>query len=119
MKSFEQIAKAMFEAFKESAPNMYQEHTFESLYHKDAWIAAAKAANKEITEAALMSCDLTDVERSEISEILSRRANEVEEFCDGYTRKEHFGSVELALTREIKRLRTLAGRVNPEQVEVN
>ena len=52
MKSFEQIAKAMFEAFKASAPNMYQEHTFESLpfHHQDAWTAAAKAAHKEITE---------------------------------------------------------------------
>ncbi|MCU7998074.1 hypothetical protein [Shewanella sp. SM95] len=57
---------------------------------------------------------LTASEQQQISEILSRRANEVAGFSDDYRRKdEHYGSVELALTREVLRLRNLANRVNP------
>lgn len=58
--------------------------------------------------------DLTPSERGQIAEILSRRANEIAGFSDKYRREpEHHGSVELALTREIDRLRRLAERVNP------
>ena len=58
--------------------------------------------------------DLTKAERDQISEILKRRANEIAGFADDYRRKpEHYGSVELAMTREINRLRRLAERVNP------
>ena len=60
--------------------------------------------------------DLTKSEREQIGAILKRRANEIAGFSDDYRRKpEHFGSVELALTREIDRLRRLAERVNPPE----
>lgn len=62
--------------------------------------------------------DLTKAERAQIGEILSRRANEIAAFAAGYCGKpEHLGSVELAHTREIERLRRLAERVNPAEPE--
>lgn len=62
--------------------------------------------------------DLTKSERNQIGEILSRRANEIAKFSRTYTEKsDHHGSVELALTREIERLRNLANRVNPPEPE--
>lgn len=65
-----------------------------------------------------MSNALTMRDREQIAEILSRRANEIAGFCDEYRRKpDHFGSVELAMTREINRLRRLAERVNPPPEE--
>lgn len=65
-----------------------------------------------------MSAQLTKAEQEQIGEILKRRANEIAGFSDDYRRKDdHFGSVELALTREIERLRRLAGRVNPPAPE--
>lgn len=61
---------------------------------------------------------LTESERLQIAEILNRRANEIAGFAGDYRNKpEHYGSVELALTREIERLRKLAGSVNPEPME--
>lgn len=52
-------------------------------------------------------------EVDEIHEILKRRANEVAGFYDEYRADpKHFGSVELALSREIDRLRALAERLN-------
>lgn len=61
---------------------------------------------------------LTPSERAQISQILDRRANEIAGFSDEYRRDpKHYGSVELALTREINRLRRLAERVNPEPEE--
>jgi hypothetical protein len=58
--------------------------------------------------------ELTKAEREQISEILERRSNEIAGFSDEYRRKpEHYGSVQLALTREIDRLRRLAERVSP------
>ena len=62
--------------------------------------------------------ELTKSERKQIAEILSRRANEIAGFSGDY-RKDgtHFGSVELALSREIERLRRLAGRVSPPDQE--
>ena len=61
---------------------------------------------------------LSPSDRAQIEEILSRRANEVAIFADAYRRNaEHHGSVELALSREIDRLRRLADRVNPPQPE--
>jgi len=60
--------------------------------------------------------DLTKSERDQIGEILKRRANEIAGFSDDYRRKpEHYGSVELTMSREISRLRRLAQRVNPPQ----
>ena len=62
--------------------------------------------------------DLTKQEREQVAEILRRRANEIAGFSDEYRRNtNHFGSVELALTREIDRLRKLAGRVCPPEPE--
>lgn len=62
--------------------------------------------------------DLTRSEQQQIAEILKRRANEIAGFSDDYRRKpEHYGSVELALTREIERLRHLAERVCPPDPE--
>lgn len=59
---------------------------------------------------------LTKSERAQIAEILSRRANEIATFNGDYRNNaDHFGSVELALTREIDRLRRLAMRVNPPE----
>jgi len=64
------------------------------------------------------SKDLTTSERKQVAEILNRRANEIAKFSGSYRdNPEHFGSVELALAREIDRLRTLAIRVNPPQPE--
>ncbi len=66
----------------------------------------------------MSAADLTKAERDQIGEILERRANEIAGFGDDYRRKlDHFGSVELALTREIQRLRRLAERVNPAAPE--
>lgn len=62
--------------------------------------------------------ELTKSERKQIAEILNRRANEIAGFSGDYKKdSNHFGSVELALTREIERLRRLAGRVNPTEPE--
>jgi hypothetical protein len=54
--------------------------------------------------------EITPDEREQINQILRRRANEVSDFANEYRKdSKHFGSVELALTREIDRLRYLAG----------
>ena len=61
---------------------------------------------------------LTEQERNQIADILNRRANEVAIFLGEYrSDKQHFGSVELALTREIERLRRLADKVNPQECD--
>lgn len=61
---------------------------------------------------------LTELEKSQIAEILTRRANEIATFSGEYRAdKQHFGSVELALSREIERLRRLADKVNPQEVD--
>lgn len=62
--------------------------------------------------------DLTKTEREQIDEILSRRANEVASYLSNYrSNPEHYGSVEMALSREVARLRRLADRVNPKAEE--
>lgn len=62
--------------------------------------------------------ELTNSEREQIVEILGRRANEIANFSGEYRQdKNHFGSVEMALSREINRLRRLANRVNPPELE--
>jgi hypothetical protein len=65
--------------------------------------------------------DLTKLEREQVAEILGRRANEIAGFNDEYRRNpNHFGSVELALKREIGRLRELAERVlslDPDELD--
>lgn len=64
------------------------------------------------------SKELKPSERKQVAEILNRRANEIAKFSGTYTEKsDHHGSVELALTREIERLRNLANRVNPPEPE--
>lgn len=64
--------------------------------------------------------NLVESECQQIAEILSRRANEIAGFNDEYRRNPaHYGSVELALSREIARLRRLAERVNPQPIEVD
>lgn len=58
--------------------------------------------------------ELTRIEREQIAEVMDRRANEIAGFADEYRRNPgHYGSVELALWREIKRLRNLSQRVCP------
>jgi len=62
--------------------------------------------------------ELTINERQQIAEILERRSNEIAGFSADYKRDTgHFGSVELALSREIQRLRRLAERVSPSEPE--
>ena len=62
--------------------------------------------------------ELTASEREQIASILSRRANEIASFSMDYQKDDkHHGSVELALTREMERLRRLAERVNPAEPE--
>lgn len=62
--------------------------------------------------------ELTNNERKQIAEILIRRANEIAGFRGDYKKdSSYFGSVELALSREIERLRRLADRVNPQEPE--
>lgn len=61
---------------------------------------------------------MTRSEGRQIAEILKRRANEIAGFADEYRRDpKHHGSVELALSREIDRLRRLAERVSPAEPE--
>lgn len=65
-----------------------------------------------------MSVKLTKADRQQIGEALRRRANEVAEFGDEYRRNPtHYGSVDLALSREVDRLRQLADRVDPPEPE--
>jgi hypothetical protein len=72
---------------------------------------------RETTEKEAME-EMTKSERKQIAEILDRRANEIAGFSDDYRKDgNHFGSVELALSREIERLRRLADRVNPPDTE--
>lgn len=64
----------------------------------------------------IMNIDLTTHEREQIAEVLRRQANEIAGFKADYTRgNAHLGSVELALTREIARLRHLESRVHPAE----
>lgn len=61
---------------------------------------------------------ITRKECVQIAEILNRRANEIAGFSADYKKDgNHFGSVELALSREIERLRNLASWVNPPDPE--
>lgn len=59
---------------------------------------------------------LTDSDRSQIVEILTRRSNEIAIFQREV--KDVPGSVELALQREINRLRKLADKVRPMEQEI-
>lgn len=64
-----------------------------------------------------MILSITIEKARDIEEILSRRANEIASFRQKYTNDDnHLGSVELALSREIDRLRELADtmKVNPD-----
>lgn len=61
---------------------------------------------------------LSKSESEQIAEILNRRANEIAGFNEEYRRDgNHYGSVELALTREIDRLRRLADKVDPQNLD--
>ena len=63
-----------------------------------------------------MNAELTPGERYQVAEILTRRANEIAGFSGDYRNDpKHFGSVELALTREVERLRKLASKVSPPE----
>lgn len=59
--------------------------------------------------------ELTKPEREQIAEILKRRANDIADFKMTNLKNDEPGSVSLALTREITRLRHLAERVNPAE----
>mgnify|MGYP006365030789 CR=1 FL=1 len=55
----------------------------------------------------------TQEDSKEICEILERRANEIAMFLADYRKDEkHFGSIELALSREIDRLRGLSEKLS-------
>ena len=59
--------------------------------------------------------DLTNGEKRDISAILGRRANEIALYKNEFMKdKNHLGSVELPLTREMDRLRTLADKILPD-----
>lgn len=69
---------------------------------------------------------LTDSDRHQISDILLRRANDIASFKSDLNRKvflpnsqidEFPGSVEMALSREIARLRKLADKVMPPKLD--
>lgn len=65
-----------------------------------------------------MSLELTFKECEQVTEILNRRANEIATFHAEYRNDgKHFGSVELALSREINRLRRLAEKITPPSEE--
>ena len=72
---------------------------------------------------AFGSVVLTTSERNQIAEILDRRANDISSFQSdvrtwtGGTVKEYPGSVEMALSRETKRLRKLADKIRPPSQE--
>lgn len=69
-----------------------------------------------MTNPTIPASGITPAERKQIAEILSRRANEIASYSDEYRKNPaHYGSVELALSREIDRLRFLEGRVNPTE----
>lgn len=62
---------------------------------------------------------LSVTQADEIVEILDRRANEVAAYNDEYVRKpDHYGAVELALSREIKRLRGLSDALKALKVSI-
>ena len=59
--------------------------------------------------------DLNRNDQEIFAEILNRRAKEIAGFADEYRRDpKHYGSVELALSREINRLLELAEKVCPK-----
>lgn len=68
-----------------------------------------------------MNLELSDSERKQIAEILERRANDIATFESAVKRNmpptvaeyDFPGSVDLALTREIQRLRKLASKIRP------
>ena len=65
-----------------------------------------------------MEINISKKECTQIAEVLSRRANEIAGFTNEYRSKEdHYGSVEMALTREMDRLRSLARKVSPPEAD--
>jgi len=59
---------------------------------------------------------LSQSELEDVAYILDRRANEIFGFRSDYlTISSHHGSVEMALTREIDRLRDLANKILAEE----
>ncbi len=70
-----------------------------------------------------MENTLTDNDRHQIAEILDRRANDVATFQQDVESRlkeklgDFRGSVEMAIQREIKRLRRLADKIRPESQE--
>lgn len=59
--------------------------------------------------------NLTNSEREQIATILSRRANEIAGFKGDF--KEQLASVDYAMELEIKRLRKLAYKVQPPELD--
>jgi len=69
-----------------------------------------------MTSEGQTMAELTKNERKQIAEILIRRSNEIAGYSDDYRKNpNHFGSVELALSREIQRLRRLEEKINPPE----
>ncbi len=92
-----------------------------TFFRTDASVSAMSEHTLDDTQPLLL---LSGPEREQIAEILDRRSNEVASFQSDVkqwtqgTVKEYPGSVELALTREVKRLRKLAGKIRPQYKEV-
>lgn len=62
--------------------------------------------------------ELTLQDKKDIEDILRRIANEIASFRRLLQQLQHFGSVELALTREIFEIRELAAKINHTICEV-
>jgi hypothetical protein len=79
--------------------------------------------SKAIDPASALFGGLSDSERRQIAEILDRRANDVASFKYDTEKKlgqplgDYRGSVEMAMTREVTRLRRLAEKINPPAAE--
>lgn len=76
-----------------------------------------------MTNIPIIYPHLTHTDRAQIAEILDRRANDVATFREDVERKlgqkldDYRGSADLALTREVSRLRRLANKVRPAPPE--
>ena len=76
-----------------------------------------------MNNSATTPVELTDSDRRQICEILERRANDIATFKWDLEKKSGIkfdelpGSVEMAMSREIKRLRRLASKIKPPTVK--
>ena len=64
-----------------------------------------------------MATELTKHERTQIADILERRATEISNFRNEFNKGKDLASVDYAMELETYRLRRLAERVNPAEPE--